>query len=106
MHTLDVTECRYIYRIVVHDGTRLCGGEYTFHFNSVTSEIQSAQVFITIKHHNCSSMFRLGMLKPSSGCIYMVYEAKLHKTVWIKFMDRLRCQFLPFRSLPYSLIAY
>jgi hypothetical protein len=67
MHTLDVTECRYVNRIV---------------------------------------LVGLGMLKPSSGCIYMVYEAKSHKTVWIKFMNRLRCQFLPFLSLSYSLIAY
>jgi len=33
MHTLDVTEFRYVYRIVlVRDGTRLCGDEYAFHF--------------------------------------------------------------------------
>lgn len=52
MHTLYVTECRYVYRIVlVPDGTRLCGDEYAFHFNSVTSEILSAQVFITTKRH-------------------------------------------------------
>jgi hypothetical protein len=70
MHTLDVTECRYVCRIVlVRDGTRLCGDEYAFHFNRVTSEILSAQVFITIKH-NYISMFRLGMLEPYSGCIY------------------------------------
>jgi len=74
---LDVTECRYVYRIVlVRDETRLCGDEYAFHFNSVTNEILSAQVFVTIKHHNYNSMFGLGMLKPSSGCIYVVYEAK------------------------------
>jgi len=110
MRTLDVTECRYVYNrtsiVLVRDGTRLCGDEYAFQFNSVTSEILSAQIFITIKHHNYSSMFRLGKLKPSSGCIYMVYEAKSHKTIWIKFMDRLKCQFLPFLSLSYSLIVY
>jgi len=54
----------------------LCGDEYAFHFNSVTNEMLSAQVFVTIKHHNYNSMFGLGMLKPSSGCIYVVYEAK------------------------------
>lgn len=77
MRTLDVTECRYVYRIVlVADGTRLCGDEYAFHFNSVTSEILSAQLFITIKRLNYNSMFGLGMLKPSSGCICVVYEVK------------------------------
>jgi hypothetical protein len=85
MRTLDVTKCRclqpYEYCVLVRDGTRLCGDEYAFQFNSVTNETPSAQVFITIKHHNYSSMFRLRMLKPSSGCIYMVYEAKSHKTV-------------------------
>ena len=60
---------------------------------SVTSEVLSAQVFITIHHHNYSSIFRVGMLTPSSCCIYMVYEAKSHKTVRIKFMGRLRYQF-------------